>query len=209
VDNGLTQEDRAYIPSYLAGIAPLPNRASYEDEIHFIVAVQNAVLTVAPLDKGLPFDQQREPKALYLAQQRLCFDRGRVNEKILRYAGFETRHIALYSTKETHSGLRSLITPGIDSHAVTEVLTQKGWLVVDSNHRWVSLDSNSRPLSMAMIQLAQQQGTTLEWRTAVPSTLYVQPFIFIYGLYSRHCRFYPPYNAIPDVHYGELIDNLF
>ena len=32
-------------------------------------------------------------------------------------------------------------------------------------------------------------------------------FIYIIGLYSRHGRFYPPYNFIPDINWGEFMYN--
>ena len=38
--------------------------------------------------------------------------------------------------------------------------------------------------------------------------IYSAPFTWVYGFYSRHGRFYPPYNAVPDVNWGELAQNL-
>ena len=40
-------------------------------------------------------------------------------------------------------------------------------------------------------------------------TIYTNFFVAVYGLYSRHGRFYPPYNLIPDINYGEFIQNAF
>jgi hypothetical protein len=34
------------------------------------------------------------------------------------------------------------------------------------------------------------------------------PFTWIYSLYSRHGRFYPPYDPVPDVNWAELAQNL-
>jgi hypothetical protein len=209
VDNTLSEEDKQYIPMYLKTVPPLPAVATYADQLAFIASVQRSVLDVAPTNGRLPFGQKREPKELYVARTGLCFDRSRVIEKILRYSGFETRHIAIYSISRTGSKAKSLIIPQVPSHAVTEVLTNEGWLVVDSNAPWVSVDFSKRPVSIREMQLSARDSITINWSMKPPWGIYSEPFTFIYGLYSRHGKFYPPYNFIPDINYGELAQNLF
>ena len=209
VDNSVSAEDRKYIPRYLVGIRAMPPEAtrSYEDEINFVVRVQRAVLDVAPRNEGLPFGAEREPRDLFEARTGLCFDRSRVIEKILRYASLEARHVALYSTRETGSAMKSLLAPGVSSHAVTEVLTKKGWLVVDSNDPWVSLDATTSPVSIWRIKASADRRVRLVW-SKPPNEIYEQPFTFVYGLYSRHGKLYPPYDFIPDINYTELAQNV-
>lgn len=207
VDNSLSEEDRQYIPMYLSDVAPLPENPTYKDQLSFIISVQRSVLNIAPRNDGLPYAQKREPKELYAAKTGLCFDRSRVIEKILRYSGFETRHISIYSKEKTDSAIKSLITPGVSSHAVTEVLTKSGWLIVDSNAPWVSTDKNNRPLSINSIQLHIENSAHIKWGKEPPTSIYVKPFVFVFGLYSRHGEFYPPYNFIPDINYGEFVQN--
>ena len=31
-----------------------------------------------------------------------------------------------------------------------------------------------------------------------------RPFTYLFGLYSRHGRFYPPYTPVPDLDWGQL-----
>jgi len=209
VDNSLTREDRQYIPIYLKDVIPLSNNLSYEDELSFISSVQHSVLHIAPINDGLPFSQKREPKELFMAKTGLCYDRSRVIEKILRYSGFTTRHISIFSKEDTGSSLKSFITPGISSHAVTEVLTKNGWLVVDSNAPWISTDINNQPSSIDDIQKSTESHTPIKWDHEPPTDIYVKPFFFVFGLYSRHGYFYPPYNFIPDINYSEFIQNAF
>lgn len=206
VDKTLTSQDIAYIPRFLDGVPPPPPARSYEDEVTFIAAVQRAVLRMAPGNDGLPFDRAREPKDLYEARTGLCFDRSRAIEKILLYHGFETRHVSLYA--RSGSSLKALLTPGTPSHAVTEVRTGKGWLVVDSNAPWLSLGVDGLPVPLSAIAGAATGAGGTALATAPPDPIYKNPFTFVYGLYSRHGRFYAPYNAIPDVHFGELAHNL-
>lgn len=211
VDNTLTVEDREYIGRFLEGghIVELPRTRSYRDELSFIVAAQTAVLEQVSGQVAIPFNAQREPENVFKAKSGLCYDRSRVIEKILRSANFETRHIAIYSTKDTGSRLISLLTPQVASHAVTEVLTQNGWLVVDSNQAWVSYDRDANPVNMATIQ-SDVSHASVSWHpenVAYMNPIFREPFTFIYGLYSRHGKFYPPYNPVPDIHYGEFVAN--
>jgi hypothetical protein len=208
VDNSLSEEDRHYIPLYLRNVESLSENRTYKDELEFIISVQHAVLNIAPRNDGLPVGQKREPKELYEAKTGLCFDRSRVIEKIYRYAGLRTRHVSIYSTAKTGSAIKSLVTPGVASHAVTEVLTKKGWLIVDSNAPWVSTDKDNKPLSIKDIQLGIDTDIPMRWYKEPAESIYIEPFTFVYGLYSRHGMFYPPYNFIPDIHYGELVQNV-
>jgi len=209
VDNRLSDEDRRVIPRYLTGVAPLPAAPDYAAQLRFIGAVQAAVLAIAPgAGDGLPFDHTREPKDLLEAGSGLCYDRSRAIEKVLRSAGLETRHLALFAIPEGGSALDALLKPGVDSHAVTEVLTRAGWLVVDSNHHWLSLDAAGRPVSIATIARTARGKSAVDWRQPPPAGIYNRPFVSVIGLYSRHGRFYPPYDRIPDVNYGELLQNL-
>ena len=208
VDNSLTKEDIQYIPKYLTAVEPLPKNYTYLDELNFIISIQRSVLNIAPGNDSLPYGQKRELKELYEARTGLCFDRSRVIEKLLRYGGFETRHVSIYSTEKTDSVIISLITPGVKSHAVTEVLTKDGWLVVDSNNPWVSMDADQRPISIHAMQLSIKTSAPIKWHKVPPAAIYTKPFIFIYGLYSRHGQFYPPFDFIPDINWGEFVQNL-
>jgi len=211
VDNSLSQIDKQYIAKYLVEVRSLPEKPTYEDEVNFIMSVQHSVLSVAPRNEGIPFGQKREPKELYEAKTGLCFDRSRVIEKILRYSGFDARHVFMLSKEKTGSALRAIMTVGVPTHAVTEVLTKNGWLVVDSNAYWVSTDAEGRPASMEKIQYDVEHSVPIRWGEEPPLIVYekyAKPFTFVYGLYSRHGYFYPPYNVVPDVNYGELLQNL-
>ena len=209
VDNSLSEEDRQYISKYLNGVKPLPENSEYTDELDFITSVQRSVLNIVSSNYPIPHGQEREPKESYKAKTGQCFDRSRAIEKILRYSGFEARHVSIYSTKETGSGIRSLITPGVPSHAVTEVLTKRGWLIVDSNEPFVSIDRKSQPISIQDMKLSAQGSGSIEWNREPQTEIYGAPFTFIYGLYSRHGRFYPPYNFVPDINYSEFVKNIF
>jgi hypothetical protein len=150
-----TVEDRVAVEQMLsrAGYADLLRQApaSFEEEIAAIIKVQDAVLAAAPIDEGVPLGERREPADLAARGKGLCYDRSRSIEKALRTIGIETRHIAVYATKGTGS-LGALLKPGIDSHAISEAKTSRGWVVIDSNARWISLDAKDRPVPIGALE---------------------------------------------------------
>jgi hypothetical protein len=48
VDNSLTEEYRQYIPKFLVGIDPLPEKFKFKDELNYISAVQKTDIGIAP-----------------------------------------------------------------------------------------------------------------------------------------------------------------
>ncbi len=145
----------------------------------------------------------REPKDVFTSNRGACIERSRIIEKSLRYLGFETRHIALYSIEKTNSSFKSLITPNNYSHSLTEVLTSKGWMVVDSNNVWVALDNMNNPIG-----INNMQKNNINYKIEPLESILSENFTFLYGVYSRHGKFYYPYNFIPDIEYHEFSYNL-
>lgn len=207
VDNAFTNEDKAYINYYLSGIKDLPENPSYEEEINLILNIQAKVLEIAPTNKGIPHGSNRGLKDLYETRYGLCYDRSRILEIIYRYKGFETRHISIYSTLNTGSPVKSILTPNTPSHAVTEILTSRGWLLVDSNSPWIAIDSHRQPMSIENIHQAIEGATLRNYLEKPPIEIYIEPFTYVYGLYSRHGKFFQPYNFIPDINYQEFMAN--
>jgi hypothetical protein len=212
VDKKVTKEDIEYGSYFFNEINFRRDTISFPEEIQFIKQIQSNVLNIAPLyrKKGIPFNQTREPKDLYSLKEGLCFDRSRVIEKILMSYGFETRHVALYQDKVEKSNIKELMSSGTHSHAITEVLTQKGWMIVDSNAEWIGLDNDSSVYSCKKIQYFIQENKNISWQLPYPQEFkkfYGEECHVIYGLYSRHGKFYPPYNFIPDYNLRELLYN--
>jgi len=209
VVNTITFEDKNFINEHFIKLeTDNPYETSYEEQLNLIQSIQQSVFVVAPITRGggIEKGRAREPKDLFIKQTGVCHDRSRVIEKILRYYGFKTRHISIYSSEETDSIVKSLLTPGINSHALTEVKTSKGWLVVDSNKEWVAIDYNDLPISISEI-IKNKKNIKARLLNDFPSFIFDENFFVIYGLYSRHGMFYQPYNFVPDINYSEFTSN--
>lgn len=217
LDNSITDEDCIYIQKFLkeGSVTPLSAKAGYKDETIFIAAVQRSVLQIAARQECLPKDTNREPKDVYCAKRGACFDRSRVIEKIFRKTGFKTRHVFIrYPTDKLKSFLSQDVS--LNSHAATEVRTKKGWLFVDSNAPFRLLDKQGNPFSLYNpISLENLHPEVLKETNepgfknrACMKDILTEPYIFLYGLYSRHGRFYPPFASrscrIPDINLTEL-----
>ncbi len=213
VDNRVTDEDVEYIKKILEidEIEPV-GEEDFEEKVAFISTVQDSVLQTVPHEGGVPFGQTREPKDIYYHESGSCYDRSRLLEKIFRAHGLEAVHISIYYTHE-RSWPMALITPGSSSHATSKIKTSQGWLAVDSNRRWLNLteDMQTVPLS-ELAALEGEQGLKIEWHPKYAEVyehgIVKRPFVYFYGLYSRHGLFYPPFDRVPDVHWGEVLYNL-
>jgi hypothetical protein len=216
VSTAVTEEDVYYGSQILerAGYNPDPGAFGdlnrFENQIATILAVQDAVLKAAPIWSGLAHGRPREPKDVLTEGMGKCFNRSRAMEKILAVLGFETRHLAIYSTR-IHGRLRTLMTPGGRSHAGTEVKTEKGWILIDSDARWIGLDSAANVYTAKDLQ--GRDVFAMDWAAEVPepfSWLYMdRPFTYVVGLFSRHGGFFAPYTPVPDVNYGQLLQNIY
>ncbi len=209
----VTAEDRSAAErivaeaGYVGAMRLQSSSPEFEVQISTIVAVQDAVLKATPKNSGIALDRGRELKDLYELRQGLCFDRSRAMEKILSSLGYATRHASIYSTAE-RSALLALLTPDNPSHAVTEVLTAKGWMVIESNFRWIGLDASRRPVSLAGLKALSDRAGPWAGESRKPiNGIFLNDFVFVRGLYSRHGRFFPPYTPIPDVSLAGLMEN--
>ena len=177
------------------------NINKYEKEINCIKSVQRSQLS---LIEGT----ECRGKFINLGSEEVinlntacCFDRSRIMEQALQIYGFKVRHVFL---NDATNGYFNLLTPGTDSHAVSEVLTSKGWLGVDSNEPFLLLDKSNLPNT---------------YKRAISNRLidnysnnpfYQKPLIYIIGFYSRNGTFFEPYLPyIPEVNFNDFFGNFF
>lgn len=183
-----------------AGINP-------EAEIQLVREIQRVVLQKIPFGPGIPEYSAREPADVLKRDTGLCYDRSRLFDKLYLWAGFETRHVyILYrsaaSEKYFESLLISFFMPRSESHAVTEVKTSRGWVLVDSNDAWISVNRNGGIVSIDHIW---RHGADFD---QIPD-YFLRPFWAIRGLYSRRGHLYRPYFPYPQLNWRVFFQYYF
>ncbi len=218
VSTNITEEDKTYINLTLkdAGYAPetLAETKDFTQEIKTITAIQNSAFHTAPQTGLIPKGTPREPKNLYESTDAYCSDRARFIDKALRLYGFNTRYASLYKNPADKNFFQVMTTrtkQGTKSHALIEVQTSKGWLVIDTRTHWISLDDQNNPVSLKALQEDARTGIWPKWSKVSNEGMYEllhEPFYILYGFYSRHGLFYPPYTSnIPDIDYSQFFLN--
>ena len=164
------------------------NVNSYEDEIYCIKSVQQAQLKLIEGTTCRKGYINLGAKEVINSNTACCFDRSRIIEQTLHSYGFKTRHIFLIASDKY--GFFSLLTPGNSnsSHAVSEVLTSKGWLGIDSNEAFLLLDNENLPKTYK----ESIKTGFIKYLSNKPD-YYNRSFIQIIGLYSRNGKFFKPY----------------
>ena len=131
-----------------------------------------------------------------------CFDRSRITEQALQIYGLKVRHVHLNQTEKR--GYFNLLIPGTSSHAVTEVLTSRGWLGVDSNEPFILVDKDNFPITY---EQAIHNGL-IDIHTK--NSFYKKPLTYVIGLYSRNGTFFEPYLPyFPEINFNDFFGNFF
>jgi hypothetical protein len=195
VQTKLTAADVAVFTAM--GLSKPSGSLSFEQQIALIRQVQAEVFARAPMGDGIPEYEAREPADLMRHGKGLCFDRSRTLDKALNYLGFETRHVYLLY-REKKSFLIALTSYRQPSHAVTEVKTSMGWMLVDSNTQWLALARDGAPVNadgvwhrFAEFDNAPEYFNSPSWA--------------IRGMYSRKGQFYKPYLPFPQMNWPDFL----
>ena len=179
---------------------------TYEKEIICVKSIQEAQLNLID-------DTKCRGKFINLGSLEVinkntacCFDRARITEQALQIYNFKVRHVFLTQTE--NRGYFNLLAPGSPSHAVTEVLTSRGWLGVDSNEPLILLDQDNLPNTY---EQAIHNGLIDSLSTSTfTDYFYKKPLVYVIGLYSRNGTFFEPYLPyIPEINFNDFFGNFF
>lgn len=204
VDVSLTTADERAIAA-LGVDAECETVDSYDAQVTCIRAIQRALVTMVPDYTCVDVYgvTSHEPAAFLERRRGCCYDRSRLVEKAATLYGLDARHVAIYRTDSALGLLRG----GIPSHSLSEIHTVRGWIVVDSNSQALGLRRDGSPLDVVDLGASLRAGGG-----DLPEQDYAQFFDgeyrTIYGLYSRHGGFYPPYVPLPDLDWRQVHYNL-
>ena len=172
-------------------IESLQHPQTFADEISAIRTIQHRVFDKAPVGKGIPDYETREPSDLMQKREGLCFDRSRTFDKAFKFIGLPSRHVYILY-RENRGFLSALFHYGQGSHAITEVKTSKGWMFVDSNSEWIALTRDGQVVNADDVWKRSSEFDS------IPAYL-KDPWWAIRGMYSRKGQLYPPYIIFPNL----------
>jgi hypothetical protein len=198
----VTDEDRTYINRFLQEWKIPANKdsihASFESEVAFISRVQDSVIKRVEHDPKFVYqNNQVGTVSLYHSIQKgSCYDRAILMEKIFTEYGFNFRHMYLfYSGDSTNTKLTDFFRIGLASHAIFEIKTKKGWMVVGVNGNWLGINKNNEPMTLNQVRdNLKIDRDSAHKKPTIGINFYetfVRPYDFkiIYGVYSRHGEF--------------------
>ena len=207
VPSRLTKKDKLSIEKFIGDleIDKVLIQKDYNYQIKVLTQISNKVLDeIKPSSDGIPTGQSREPSIQIAAGYGQCFDRSRLIEKICRSLGFKTRHLYIIQNDQGRTLIKALLSSNTNSHATSEIKTNKGWIVIDSNFKWLSVSEENLPIPFSKLNKVHNLTTTPP-EEVIP--FYLSKTYRIYGFYSRHGYFYKPYLPIPDYNIRELLYN--
>jgi hypothetical protein len=143
---------------------------------------------------------------LLKAQSGLCYDRSRTLDKTIKWLGFETRHVyILFADKGDSTDIVQFVQQALSysqSHAMTEVKTSRGWLLVDSMANWISLNREGQPVPAGLLYVRRAEFTA-------PPDWLATPYWAIRGMYSRRGQLYSPYSIFPEFNWPDFFGWVF
>ncbi len=202
VEKKLTNEDIEYIKLFIKDLELDQinfEKNSIEQEIIFVNNIHKKILASIVDRRGIDLNNSREPKDLYTSRRGECFDISRLLEKIYMYYGYKVRHLSIYEKKGKYPFINLFFKKNNDSHAISQIFTQYGWISIDSVFNWIGIDDNYNLIKLENIKNINN------WKYDQPHHIFEKDFYVIYGLYSRHGLFYPPYNRFPDLNFFDFL----
>lgn len=212
----LSIQDKAYIDSFRREWnmheTPQTVHKDFQSEYLFIEKLEHSVLNEI-CHKEISHSMFGNMSYYFKEKMGFCYDRAVLMEKVFLYYGFPFRHIFIYypSEKDKDPGLYDFFRKSTESHAVLEVKTKNGWMLMDSNSDWIGLSKNGKPFTIKDLRADLYDNGKIdlkeEYTNGVPFWKEHPKFNYVYGFYSRNGSFFSPHIGLPEVNLRMLLYN--
>lgn len=134
-----------------------------------------------------------------------CFDIARLIASTLEHFEFEIRHTSLHQMKFPFPVNYLLPTK---SHAVVEVRTSKGWVLIGSTSTFIGIDKSGKLYTAKSLRPEIMNNRMDQFDGFRPENYFNGNYSVAYGLYSRHGLLYEPYvKYFPDIDWKQFSYN--
>jgi len=166
----------------------------FNSELNFISTVQDSVIAEIKHEE-INHKFFGDVSFYYKNRKGYCYDRSVLMEKFFAYYHFPFRHAYVYfGDHNSAPGVFNIFKKNLPSHALTEVKTSKGWMVLGSNSNWLGIDSSGNLLTIGKLR---QEMLLHRLNLRAKPFIGMQPvwmressLNYIYGIYSRHGDFF-------------------
>ena len=204
VDTAVTDDDRVVIAG-LEVDEQCRDIDGFDAELKCVAAVQNSVFERFPstkdaFQKGITGHRARDYAERGYGS---CYDRATLIEQALRHYDFEVRRVALYERQDRPW---NYLKPGIRSHALSEVTTSRGDMVIESVEPMIGVDEDHDVYAIADVREGLHGGEIDDqtFGVDVPENFFDGDFVYAYGVYSRHGYFFEPHIPVPEVDWRQF-----
>ncbi len=176
------------------------NKMQFEEKLFFINSIQKKIIGTEYQNRPISQNNEREPEDYYNFRPNSCFDNSRIMQRILKYFKIKTLQVAIYHKQTSYSWLQILFKPKLPSHSVTIAIIDRKYILIDSTNNFISIKNDNNIINIKDLNTFYNSN----WKFEKPHPIFKNKFFFIYGLYSRHGKFYKPYLYFPDINYSEF-----
>lgn len=183
-----------------------------EEEIEYISKMNHAYSIYSNYHSILKNEDHANRELIDLINLKFpnCYIMAYIFEKVLESKGFKTRHIFL-TLNEKKMPKPLLLFMKLNSHALLEVKTKRGWLIVDPYQNWQGVTNKSEVINIQ--QLKQNGVKYYKWKKEIHAGIlnlfFQNNFEFFYGLYSRKGGIIPSkISTLPVINAEDLISSL-
>ena len=212
----LTKEDQAYLDSFrhewhMPSVAQV--HKDFNSEYSFIDQLEHCVINEI-CHQEISHSLFGNIKYYFENKKGFCYDRTALIEKMFLYYNFKFRHIFIYypRNKEKNPGFFDFFRKSTESHAVVEVQTKKGWVLMDSNADWIGISKSGKPFTIKELRKDLYDNGKIDLKEectgGIPFWQDHPKFNYVYGLYSRNGSFFSPHIGLPEINIRMLWYNL-
>src|SRR4030095_8574908 len=129
-----------------------------ESEFAFISKVQDSVVTNIAHEQ-IPSKYFGSVAYYYNNRKGFCYVRAVLMEKIFYYYGFHFRHAFIYfGNNRQQARTWDFFKRDLPSHALFEIKTKNGWMVVGTNENWLGIDQKNEVMDLSVLRSRLQKN---------------------------------------------------
>lgn len=196
-------EEVLYFQNKLPALSARSNE--FTNQVKNIKKIVNLVINSTPQERSETiYIQNRQPRTaqnIVEAKSTICYDRSWLIETLAEQQGYPARRVFLLAN--TTSNFKPWIfSRNVISHAMSEIHTEKGWVLVENQETWCGV-INETAISVADIFRNKEILKQIPLKNK--NHILYKNFNYYRGLYSRHGQLFEPYVPFPEVRWKDLL----